>query len=160
MWRHSGVTSAARPSVDGRSYAGGARSVSQETWLTAQECDDMVPDSDFGSTIGTLDAQYRVSTELRCWKLEAIATAAIDPLQLIDDSDDNDGHEKAERLRFEFRARRFVGPVTIVHSAANGYPYGLIEGRHRYNAAHREGLPTMKAWVAHIGCCGGPGPDL
>lgn len=36
----------------------------------------------------------------------------------------------------------------------------LIEGRHRYNAAYREALGSLFAWVAHLDCCGKPCSDL
>jgi hypothetical protein len=80
---------------------------------------------------------------------------------LIDDPDDHEGHTKAESIRQSFRAGMFIPPVIIIHRPSpDGYAYFLIEGRHRYNAAHRGSTDTIKAWVAHVGCCGGPAADL
>lgn len=37
--------------------------------------------------------------------------------------------------------------------------YHLLEDMRRYNAAYQEQEPAIYAWVAHIGCCGGPEAD-
>jgi hypothetical protein len=129
-------------------------------WLSADECNEMMPDHDYGSTIDNLETVYSISTQLRCWQLEGVPTSQIDPGQLIDDPDDNEGHTKAESIRQSFRAGAFIPPVIIIHRPSHDNPYFLIEGRHRYNAAHHEPISRIKAWVAHIGCCGGPSADL
>jgi hypothetical protein len=132
-----------------------------EPWLSAEECNDLVPDHDFGTTIDNLEVQYSVSTALACWKLEAVPTLQIDPFQLIDDPADVEGHAKAESIRASLRASTYVPPVIIIHEPSrHDHPYILIEGCHRYNAAYRERVDTLAAWVAHIGCCGGPDADF
>jgi hypothetical protein len=134
--------------------------MSDTLWLSADECNEMLPDHDYGSTIGNLETQYGISTQLKCWQLEEVPTPQIDPVQLIDDPDDHEGHAKAESIRQSFRTGALVPPVIIIHWPSDDeHPYVLIEGRHRYNAAHRERIGAVTAWVAHIGCCGGPAGD-
>lgn len=132
-----------------------------DLWLSADECNALTPDHDYGTTIDNLEIQYGVSTDLACWHLESIPTAQIDPSQLIADADDTEGHAKVESIQISLRDGTFVPPVIIIHeSPLSAHPYVLIEGRHRYNAAHRESFSTVSAWVAHLGCCGGTEADL
>lgn len=135
--------------------------MTDKVWLSADECNAMLPDHDFGSTIDNLESVYDTSPRLKCWQSERVSTQQIDPGQLIDDPDDVDGHRKTESIREAIRSGSFVPPVIIIHRPTHDvYPFVLIEGRHRFNAAHRECATHMLAWVAHLGCCGGPGPDL
>lgn len=132
-----------------------------QIWLSAHECNDYVPDhAHFGSTIDNLAHNYSVSGDLQCWPLGRIDPVQVDPYQLIDDPDDHEGHAKVAAIRTAVASGARMPPVIVVHQPRDAeHPYDLMEGRHRYNAALVDRLP-MVAWVAHIGCCGGPAADL
>ena len=128
-------------------------------WTTLEELNAAAPDHDHGSTVDNLDNLYGVSSELACWHEERVPVDQIDEGQLADDPDDTKSEGKITSIRFSLRNGHPLPPVVLVHHEDAQPPYVLIEGRHRYNAAHRENTPSMAAWVAHIGCCGGPTPD-
>jgi hypothetical protein len=90
---------------------------------------------------------------------------------LIDDPDDIDGIAKVESSRGLLRSGSAPPAILLAHAPdgpvfATGSSeryigtYHLLEGRHRYNAAYQERQRTILAWVAHVGCCGGPEADL
>ncbi|MFF3869042.1 hypothetical protein [Micromonospora sp. NPDC001898] len=130
-------------------------------WASLTALNDEMPDHDHGSTVDNLDHGFQVSEHLECWRKEYVRTGLVHPNQLIDDPDDVDGHMKVESIGETLRAGEPLPAVVLIHQPdERGHPYQLIEGRHRYNAIHREGWPLIFAWVAHVSCCGGPGPDL
>lgn len=109
---------------------------------------------------GPLEELYGVSVDLPCWLHASIDSAQVDPLQLIDDPDDDEGHAKVERIRAAAARGERMPPVIVIHQPSESvYRYYLIEGRHRYNGAVADQLHLV-AWVAHIDCCGGPAADL
>ena len=134
-----------------------------DSWWSIDELNTEAPDEkDYGTTLDNLESLFGVSELLSCFHKEFVPIAKIDQGQLHDDPADAEGIAKIESIRCAMRAGTPLPAVIVVHdkSAATAAPYELIEGRHRYNAAHREGTPLLYAWVAHPGCCGGPAPDL
>jgi hypothetical protein len=129
-------------------------------WQTLKELNDATPDHDYGSTVDNLEHLYRVSSQLACWHEERVSVGQIDEGQLADDSDDAEGENKIADIQDALHNGHELPSVVLVHHEHVKQPYVLIEGRHRYNAAHREKSPSMAAWVAHVGCCGGPAPDV
>jgi hypothetical protein len=130
-------------------------------WLSLSVLNEEVPDHHHGSTVDNLDEIYDVSEDLECWHEEDVKVDQIDPCQLIDDPDDGEGHTKVESIRTTLRVEGWLPAVILIHHPdEKDFPYTLIEGRHRYNATHREGRSHIFAWVAHVACCGGPPPDL
>lgn len=122
-------------------------------WFSLLETNNLIPDHDIDSTISNSEG-YGIGEGDRRWTLEGVSVVAIDPMQLIDDPADHDGRAKAESIRATFRAGGFVPPVYVLHRPGADYPYFLIEGRHRYNAAHLETITHITAWVGHVDCCG------
>jgi sugar phosphate isomerase/epimerase len=93
----------------------------------------------------------------RVWRREEIPVGLINPFQLLDDPNDHEGEAKVESIRQACRLGVRLPHVVVLHEPADQeHPCFLIEGRHRYNARHRERLMTIRAFVAHVGCCGGP----
>ena len=125
-------------------------------WWSLDELNDEAPDHDHPSTVDSLFHLYDLDALARCWRKENVATLSVDPGQLIDDPDDADGEAKVEAIRQSIRGGAVLPAVVTIHHPELVHPYVLIEGRHRYNAAHREASPWLRAWVAHPGCCGSP----
>lgn len=135
--------------------------VMDRAWRSLSTLNAEAPDHDHGSTVDNLHELYGASEHLACWRKEEVEVGRVDPFQLFDDPDDIEGNSKIESIRATLRSGQSVPAVIIIHHAGNEkYPYWLIEGKHRYNAAHREKLPRINGWVAHISCCGGPAADL
>ncbi|MGW5434805.1 hypothetical protein ACWET9_48270 [Streptomyces sp. NPDC004059] len=104
-----------------------------------------------------LAGDYLVTENLACWRTEVVAVAEIDRYQLIDDPDDQRGWQKTTLLRSALRQNTPLPSIVLAHSTPDDRGcYALLDGRHRFNAAHLESVPLIRAWVAHIGCCGGP----
>lgn len=140
-------------------------------WWSLKALNAEVPDHHHDSTVDNLDGIFDASDELRCFRKEHVPVAEIEKWQLHDDPDDAEGIAKIENLRRAIQAGIRLPAIVLVH--VPGGPrfeqyrdpryagaYHLLEGRHRYNAAYQEQMPTIFAWVAHIGCCGGPDADL
>lgn len=128
-------------------------------FLSLNETQELVPDHDYVSTADNLSAYGRESDE-PCFQLESVAVDAIEPGQLIDDPDDDAGWAKVASIRGSIQAGVHLPPVYLRHVAGGEHPYYLFEGRHRYNAAHAEGVAALVAWVAHIDCCVLGGADV
>ncbi|CAM3325358.1 ParB-like nuclease family protein [Williamsia muralis] len=114
-------------------------------------------DKDYDSTLSNVEDGYGVSEDAECWEMKAILTSKINPSQLADDSGDARGEAKIEAIRSSIRDGVHLSPVFVIHEPDSDYPYRLIEGRHRYNARHREASKEVLAWVAHFDCCGSDG---
>jgi len=142
-----------------------------ERWWSLTELNAQAPDHHHDSTVENLAGLYDASEDLTCFLKEHVPVAEINESQLHDDPDDLEGDAKIESIRSTIRAGVPLPAVVVVHTPEGrsrwalpeyrgvGF-YHLLEGRHRYNAAHRERTPRLYAWVAHIGCCGGPDADL
>ncbi|WP_169743079.1 ParB N-terminal domain-containing protein [Knoellia subterranea] len=92
------------------------------------------------------------------WSLENVPVASVDPLQLIDDPTDETARTKVRSIQQAIRQDTFLPPVYVLH-VRRAFPYFLIEGRHRYSAAHEEQIPLLLAWVAHVECVCPPHED-
>ena len=113
----------------------------------------MVPDdAHYDSTVESVEAITGAGEDDRVWLLEKTAVASVDPYQLIDDAEDEFGLSKMEGIRAVLRAGDVLPPVYAIHQPDKEYPYNLIEGRHRYNAAYAEGAELLAAWTAHLSC--------
>lgn len=131
--------------------------MADEAWWPLSELNAEAPDYHHPWTVDNLDVMYGASEHLVCWRKEHVQVELIDPFQLLDDPDDLAGESKVESIRGTLRAGKPLPAVIIVHHPEEEkYPYRVIEGRHRYNAVHREKLPRIFAWVAHLSCCGSP----
>lgn len=129
--------------------------------FTLAEVNLVEPDeAHYDSTVENAGANFGISQHLRCWRFEAVPVRCIHPFQLIDDPNDHEGNAKAESIRASMRKGRQMPGVMVAHQPNGQFAYWLFEGRHRFNAAHREAAPSIRAWVAHVGCCGAPAPDL
>lgn len=130
--------------------------------MTLSELHEKWPCKDFGTVVDVLAANYRSTEDLACWDRATVATRHIDRSQLIDDPDADDSWRKINSLRLEIRRQKSLPPLVLVHTLqAGGDDYlFLIDGFHRFNAAHLEEASQLSAWVAHIGCCDGPAPDM
>ncbi|MFC9949064.1 ParB N-terminal domain-containing protein [Streptomyces prasinus] len=107
-----------------------------------------------------LEGDYLVTENFACWSAEIVPVADIDRYQIIDDPDDQLGWQKTALLQAALRENVTLPPIVLAHSTPDDRGrYGLLDGRHRFNAAHLESVPLIRAWVAHIGCCGGPAAD-
>lgn len=141
--------------------ARGRRRNRPTSMFTLGQANLLEPDEQhYHSTVENMAALFQVSEDLACWRRENVPVAHIDPFQLIDDPDDLDGEAKVEAIRKAMQEGARMPAVITVHEPDAEFPYFLAEGRHRYNAAHREAAPAIAAWVAHIGCCSGPEADL
>lgn len=112
----------------------------------------LIHDHDFDSTVGTVRAETGLTEHEPCLTLERIPVARIDPAQLIDDAADDRGHAKVASIRGSIRSGTVLPPVVVIHNPADTFAYFLIEGRHRYNAAHAEHAAGIIAWVVHHDC--------
>ncbi|MGK5695911.1 ParB/RepB/Spo0J family partition protein [Streptomyces sp. URMC 128] len=131
------------------------------TWTTLAHLHDFEPCKDYEAVLDALVAMYNSTEALRCWKSEAVPVGEIDRFQIMDDLDDHDGTHRVKRLRATLREGGSVPPVVLVHGLTpDRGNYFLLDGCHRFNAARKEGVANLHAWVAHIGCCGGPSPDM
>jgi hypothetical protein len=140
-----------------------------DAWWTLDALNTEVPDQHHDSTVENLATIFGASDQLPCFHKEHIQVTRIQQWQLIDDPDAVESIAKIEGIRRTLRAGRLLPAVVVVHTPdgprfKDGRPgrigeYHLLEGFHRYNAAHRERVPTIFAWVAHVGCCGGPEAD-
>ncbi|PHV66136.1 ParB N-terminal domain-containing protein [Williamsia muralis] len=127
---------------------------SQELVSLAMAC-RICPDKAYDSTADNVENGYGVSEHHECWAMKAIPTIAINRSQLTDDQGDAIGEAKIDDIRGSIREGVHLPPVFVIHEPDSGYPYLLIEGRHRYNARYRErSKEILGAWVAHFGCCG------
>jgi hypothetical protein len=145
--------------------------VGNDQWRSLAELNAEAPDHHYGSTVDNLAALFDASEDLRCFRVEHVLVAEINESQLYDDPEDIEGYAKIESIRSTIRLGIPLPAVVLVHAAegrsrwvlpaseGDGF-YDLLEGRHRYNAVYRERVPRIHAWVAHVGCCGGPGADL
>lgn len=123
--------------------------------LHAEECC-----KDYGQAVNVLEEEYWATDALACWRVESVAVAEIDRYQIIDDPDDHIGWQKTGELREALRRRVSLPPAVLAHTAPDDRgSYGLLDGRHRFNASLLEGERVIRSWVAHIGCCGGPAAD-
>ena len=64
---------------------------------------------------------------------------------------------RSSSLQQAIRSGEPLPPVYLLHTVSSSHEYYLFEGMHRFTASHRE-RAEMLAWLAHIGCCGGPAP--
>ncbi|MFF8927482.1 ParB/RepB/Spo0J family partition protein [Streptomyces longwoodensis] len=128
------------------------------TWSTLAVLHWSEPCKDYGAVLDGLAVLYNSTEELRCWKAEAVP---VDRFQIMDDLGDHDDTERVKRLRSALRRNELVPPLVLVHGLTpDRGNYSLLDGCHRFNAAHQEGTERLPAWVAHIDCCGGPPPDM
>ena len=126
---------------------------SARTYLSLHETNEIFPDHDFTSTWDNSEA-FGIPADANAWSLEAVPVPLIDPRQLLDDPDDIEGVKKIESIRRSLRSKdRLIPPVYVLRYEEREHPYCLIEGKHRYNAAHREKSAEITAWVGHQECC-------
>jgi hypothetical protein len=139
-------------------------------WWSLDALNAEVPDHHHDSTVENLVGIFDASDELRCFHKEDVPVVEIQKWQLNDDPDDVEGIAKIEDIRRAVRAGVRLPAIVLVHRpdgpqfehhgpSQYAGSYHLLEGRHRYNAAYQEQTPKIFAWVAHIGCCGGPEAD-
>lgn len=129
--------------------------------FTLEHANALEPDpKDYATTVENAASILNISEDLPCWLRQEIPVAQIDPYQLLDDPDDHDGEAHVEKIRAAMQAGITLPAVIVAHNPESQHPYYLFEGRHRYNAAHREERATIPAWVAHVDCCNGPPADL
>jgi hypothetical protein len=122
--------------------------------LSLHATNEVFPDHDFWSTCDNSEA-FGIPSDAHAWGLEAVPVAQIDPFQLIDDPDDAEGLAKIASIRRSMRdGDRLIPPVYVLHYPEREYPFFLVEGKHRYNAAHQEERLALVAWVGHSQCCG------
>ena len=103
------------------------------------------PDNHFESTVDNLRAMWGAGEDDAIWTLQAVPVGLIHPFQLIDDPDDDEANAKVEGLRETMQSGGYIPPVYVIHVPQALYQYTLIEGRHRYNAAHRERAEIIAA---------------
>jgi hypothetical protein len=127
-----------------------------DRWWTLDELNDERPDDDHPTTVDNLYAIYDTDELARCWRKELVPVAAVDPIQLADDPHDVAGEAKIASLQRAVEAGDDLPAVVVVHHPDLAHPYSLMEGRHRYNAAHRAVTDVIFAWVGHLDCCGSP----
>jgi hypothetical protein len=126
------------------------------SWRTLRELNSENPCKDYGQALEVFEANYGATEDLACWRTESVVIDEVDRYQLIDDPDDENGREKVNDLRHALCNKRQLPPLVLVHySRDERGSYALMDGRHRFNAAHEEGVNRLAAWVAHIGCCCG-----
>lgn len=120
------------------------------------------PDHHHDSTVDNLAHIYDTSEFLACWRKEQAPFDAINDFMVrAHDPDDASAEAKIEGIRTTIRSGRALPAVVLIHEPhKTPCDYHVLEGLHRYNAAHRERVQRLYAWVAHIGCCGGPNADL
>ena len=129
---------------------------SASSLLSLDLTDQLYPDHDFPSTADNL-WHYGVDQNVPCFSLCTVSPARVDPGQLLDDPDALESQEKVASLQQAIRSGEPLPPVYLLHTVSSSYEYYLFEGMHRFTASHRE-RAEMLAWLAHIGCCGGPAP--
>jgi hypothetical protein len=145
--------------------------VGTDRWRSLSELNAEAPDHHHDSTVENLEGLFGASEALRCFHKEYVAVFDINEALLHDDPDDVEGVAKIESIRLTIRVGVPLPAIVLVHtptgqSARASSPvkgkgfYHLLEGLHRYNAARRERAPQVYAWVAHVGCCGGPAADV
>lgn len=115
---------------------------------------------DYDQALNVLEEEYWATEALACWRVESVAVAEIDRYQIIDDPDDRLGWQKTAELREALRRSVSLPPVVLAHTVPDDRgSYGLLDGRHRFNASLLAGELVIRSWVAHVGCCGGPAGD-
>jgi hypothetical protein len=140
-------------------------------WWSLDDLNTEMPDHHHDSTVENLAGSFDVSDELRCFHKEHVPVAEIQKWQLHDDPDAFENIAKIEELRIAIRRGVRLPAIVLVHTPTGPRfgdadnprylgAYHLLEGMHRYNAAYQEQESKIYAWVAHIGCCGGPDSDL
>lgn len=131
------------------------------TWSTLAGLHRSEPCKDYDAVLDNLAVLYSSTAQLRCWKSEVVPVGQIDRVQIMDDLDDHDETQRVKGLRSALRHNDPVPPLVLVHGLTpDRGNYFLLDGCHRFNAAHQEGTERLRAWVAHIDCCGGPSPDM
>ena len=129
-------------------------------WISLRTANLLVPDKDYDSAAENLQAIYGRSEDDPVWSLEKVAVVTIDPGQLIDDPTDEEALQKVDSIRSSIENGQSIPPVFLMHHERKRFPYVLIEGRHRYNAAHQHGEQAIAAQVAHVACtCSQPTSD-
>lgn len=121
--------------------------------VSLRRTQELVPDHDYPSTADNMH-HLGVDEDDACWSLEAVPVKQIDPFQLHDDPDDIDGLKKIASIIETLQRGEGLPPVFVVHRPAAEHPYYLVEGKHRFNALHRDSRLEAVTWVAHDGCCG------
>ncbi|HET7414166.1 MAG TPA: hypothetical protein VFI97_00535 [Arthrobacter sp.] len=122
--------------------------------LSLDMTDHLHPDHDYPSTADNL-WQCGIDQDVPCFSLCTVNSARVDPGLLLDDPDAFESQEKVSSLQEAIRSGEPLPPVYLLHTVSSSYEYYLFEGMHRFTACHRE-RAEMLAWLAHIGCCGGP----
>ncbi|WP_045747272.1 hypothetical protein [Actinoplanes rectilineatus] len=140
-----------------------------DAWWTLDALNTEVPDHHHDSTVENLVTIFGASDHLACLRKEDVPVDQIQKWQLLDDPDAVESIAKVEDIRRTLRSGRALPAIVLVHTPdgprfGDGLPrrigaYHLLEGMHRYNATYLEQAPTIFAWVAHVGCCGGPEAD-
>ncbi|WP_107116141.1 ParB N-terminal domain-containing protein [Streptomyces albidoflavus] len=126
-------------------------------WSTLRALQAVSPCKDYDEVLDILEADYLIAESFPCWRSEVVPVVEIDRYQIIDDPDDLFGWRKVGLLRTAFQEKKLLPPLVLVHSEASDRGrYALLDGRHRFNAARLKQVHLIPAWVAHIGCCGGP----
>ena len=139
-----------------------------DSWWSLDALNAANPDPDHDSTSANLADIFNASAALPCFRKEDFAVAEIQRWQLHDDPREATVLAKIDSIRRAMRAGVSLPAVVLVHTMdgpryaryrpeLSAGPYHLLEGHHRYNAAYRE-AKLLFAWVAHIGCSGGPRP--
>lgn len=138
------------------SYPRNRATVTSDRWWSLHELNAERPDHDHPSTVDNLHNLYDTDENASCWRKEQVEVSAIDPLQLADDPDDDVGEAKIAAIQQAVVTGADLPAVVVVHHPDLAHPYVLIEGKHRFNAAHRARAAVIFAWVAHLRCCGRP----
>ena len=141
----------------------------EDGWWSLDALNKEVPDQHHDTTVDNLLTIFGATDQLPCFHKENVRVTEVQKWQLIDDPDATESIAKVNDIRRTLRDGRALPAVVLVHNPDgprfnDGHPgrvgaYHLLEGQHRYNAAYQERVPTMFAWVAHVGCCRGPEPD-
>lgn len=124
--------------------------------VSLEVTDRIYPDHDNPSTADNL-WHYGANETTPCFTINTVHAVKVDPGQLLDDPDALESQAKVESIRQTIQRDEPLPPVYLLHTVGNEYEYYLFEGMHRFTASHREDVQLL-AWVAHLGCSGGPRP--
>lgn len=135
---------------------GATETGASSSFVSLDMTEQIYPDHDYPSTADNL-WHYGADGDSPCFTINTVPAVEIDPGQLLDDPDATDSQAKVESIQGSIREAEPIPPVYLLHTPAKKFQYYLFEGMHRFTATHREGTQLL-AWVAHLGCCGGPSP--
>jgi hypothetical protein len=124
------------------------------SFLSLKLTEQVYPDHDYPSTADNL-WHYGADEETPCFTLDVVPENRIHPGQLLDDPDATESQAKVESIQDSIQRGDPLPPVYLLHTLRDGHEYYLFEGMHRFTASHRQ-QAEVRAWIAHLGCCGGP----